>query len=69
VLPTWQPTPPSPVEHLERVTAWALAERLVTVGDRIIFMLGSSWAEGGHNTLLVHEVRSAAQPAPREENV
>ena len=69
VLPTWQPTPPSPVEHLERVTAWALAERLVTVGDRIIFMLGSSWAEGGHNTLLVHEVRSAARPAPREENV
>ena len=56
VLPVRLPEPPNPVEHMNRVTAWAVQQQFVAAGDRIVFIVGSTWTDGGYNTVIVHEV-------------
>lgn len=51
------PQPPNPIDYLELVTSWAKTQGLVVAGDQIVFLIGSSWHDAGHNTLIVHLVK------------
>jgi len=42
---------------LDYVTQWTKAEKLVTAGDRVVFIASVHWTGTGHNTILVHQVR------------
>ncbi len=58
VVPICYPEPEQPVDYLESVSQWALKRDWVDVGDRIVFLIGTSWDEGGFNSVIVHEVRA-----------
>jgi pyruvate kinase len=46
--------------YADDVVAWAVKNQLVTAGERLVFLTGSSWAEGKGHSLLVHEVGTSS---------
>lgn len=48
--------PANPIDYLENVAVWAKGQSLVSAGDRMVFLVGSSWHDAGHNTVIVHQV-------------
>jgi len=56
VIPYYFPEPIDSIERVQRVTTWARQEGLLHVGERVVFLLGGSWSDGGHTSVLVQEV-------------
>jgi pyruvate kinase len=56
VTPYHFPEPVDSIERVKRVTDWALREGLIKTGERVVYLLGGSWSDGGHTSVLIQEV-------------
>jgi pyruvate kinase len=43
-------------ELVNHVEPWAIANRLVRAGDRVVFIANTNWTGTGHDMLVVHEI-------------
>ena len=59
IVPICYPEPENPVAYLDSVTQWAQTKQWVDVGDHLVFLIGTSWTDGGFNAVIVHEVRAS----------
>jgi pyruvate kinase len=57
IMPVAFAQPENPIDYLEHVAAWAKGRGLVAAGDRMVFLVGTSWQGAGHNTVIVHAVQ------------
>jgi pyruvate kinase len=56
VVPIYFPEPVDTVERVKRVTEWAKKEGYIKVGERVVYLLGASWSDSAHTTVMVQEV-------------
>ncbi|HMP15557.1 MAG TPA: pyruvate kinase alpha/beta domain-containing protein [Gemmatales bacterium] len=56
VVPIYFPEPVDTVERVKRVTEWAKKEGYIQVGERVVYLLGASWSDSAHTTVMVQEV-------------
>jgi len=56
VVPVYYPEPVDTVERVKKVTEWARKEGLINTGERVVYLLGASWSDMGHTTVMVQEV-------------
>jgi hypothetical protein len=42
--------------RVKRVTEWAKKEGYIQVGERVVYLLGASWSDSAHTTVMVQEV-------------
>jgi len=56
VVPVYYPEPIDTVERVKKVTEWASKEGLISTGERVVYLLGASWSDEGHTTVMVQEV-------------
>lgn len=56
VVPVYFPEPIDTVERVKKVTEWAKKEGLLVKGERVVYLLGASWSDSAHTTVMVHEV-------------
>ncbi|MBL8821687.1 MAG: pyruvate kinase [Planctomycetia bacterium] len=56
VVPVYFPEPIDTVERVKKVTEWAKKEGLLTKGERVVYLLGASWSDSAHTTVMVQEV-------------
>ena len=56
VVPVYYPEPVDTIDRVKKVTEWARKEGLINVGERVVYLLGASWSDMGHTTVMVQEV-------------
>lgn len=56
VVPIYYPDAVDTVERVKKVTEWARKEGLIKTGERVVYLLGASWSDMGHTTVMVQEV-------------
>lgn len=56
VVPVYYPEPVDTIDRVKKVTEWARKEGLINVGERVVYLLGASWSDMGHTTIMVQEV-------------
>ncbi|MFT3882718.1 MAG: pyruvate kinase [Gemmatales bacterium] len=56
VVPVHYAEPIDTVDQVKKVTEWARAEGLINTGERVVYLLGASWSDEGHTTVMVQEV-------------
>jgi pyruvate kinase len=56
VTPFYFPEAIDSIDKVKRVTDWAHQEGIIKVGERVVYLLGGSWLDSGHTSVLVQEV-------------
>lgn len=56
VVPVYFPEAVDTVQRVKQVTEWARKEGLISQGERVVYLLGASWSDSGHTTIMVQEV-------------
>ncbi len=56
VVPVYFPEPIDTVERVKKVTQWAQKEGHLVKGQRVVYLLGASWSDSGHTSVMVEEV-------------
>lgn len=56
VVPVYYPEPLESMERVKEVTEWAKTQGLIKKGERLVYLLGASWSDLGHTTVMVQEV-------------
>lgn len=56
VVPIYYPDPINTIDQVKSVTEWARRQGYITKGQRIVYLLGASWSDMSHTTVMVQEV-------------